>query len=83
MIDYGKVRSTVKPQPIEIDDFSVWRHTDIREISENIGTDNEFVGYEYNSTRYDKNEYILQQQNDINDIMAALCELAELCVGGE
>lgn len=83
MLDYGKVRSTVKPQPIEIDDFSVWRHTDIREISENIGTDNEFVGYEYNSTRYDKNEYILQQQNDINDIMAALCELAELCVGGE
>ena len=28
MVDYGKVRSTVKPEPIVIDDFSVWQHTE-------------------------------------------------------
>lgn len=37
MVDYGRVRSTVKPESIVIDDFSVWRHTNIQEISENVG----------------------------------------------
>ena len=48
MIDYGKVRSTVKPDEIVIDEFSVWQHTDIQEVSENVGEENEFVGYEFN-----------------------------------
>lgn len=34
MVDYGKVRSTVKPDPIVIDEFSVWVHTDIQSVSE-------------------------------------------------
>lgn len=61
MIDYGKVRSTVKPDEIVIDEFSVWQHTDIQEVSENVGEENEFVGYEFNMVQYDKNEFILQQ----------------------
>lgn len=77
MIDYGKVRSAVKPQPIEIDEYSVWVNTDIRAVK-----DEEFIGYEYGAKRYDKNEYILQQSSDIEDINAALCELAEI-IGGE
>ena len=40
MVDYGRVRSTVKPEPIVIDEFSVWQHTDIQEISENVGEEN-------------------------------------------
>ena len=28
MVDYGKVRSTVKPDPIVIDEFSVWVQQD-------------------------------------------------------
>lgn len=85
MIDYGKVRSTVKPEPIVIDDFSVWQHTDIQEISENIGEENEFVGYEYRMIQYTKDEFILNQaaenealQQQITDTQIALCEVYEM-----
>lgn len=61
MIDYGKVRSTVKPESIAIDDFSVWQHTNIQEVSENVGEENEFKGFEFNMVQYTKDEFILQQ----------------------
>lgn len=61
MVDYGKVRSTVKPEPIVIDEFSVWQHTDIQEVTENVGEENEFVGFEYNMIQFTKDEFILQQ----------------------
>lgn len=72
MVDYGKVRSTVKPDAIVIDEFSVWKHTDIQEISENVGTEDEFNGYEYNMIQYTKDEFILMQnaQNEeMNSIL--------------
>lgn len=85
MIDYGKVRSTVKPESIVIDEFSVWQHTDIQEISENIGEENEFVGYEYKMVQYTKDEFILNQaaenealQQQITDTQIALCEVYEM-----
>ena len=85
MVDYGKVRSTVKPDEIVIDEFSVWQHTDIQEISENVGEENEFVGYEFNMVQYSKDEFILQQATDnaalqqqITDTQLALCEVYEL-----
>ena len=85
MVDYGKVRSTVKPESIVIDDFSVWQHTDIQEISENVGKENEFVGYEFNMVQYSKDEFILQQATDnaalqqqITDTQLALCEVYEM-----
>lgn len=61
MVDYGKVRSTVKPESIVIDDFSVWQHTNIQEVSENVGEENEFKGFEFNMIQYTKDEFILQQ----------------------
>ena len=61
MVDYGKVRSTVKPEPIVIDDFSVWQNTNIQAVSENVGEENEFVGFEYNMIQFTKDEFILQQ----------------------
>ena len=61
MIDYGKVKSTVKPEPIVIDEFSVWQHTNIQDASENVGEENEFVGFEYNMIQFTKDEFILQQ----------------------
>ena len=61
MVDYGKVRSTVKPESIVIDDFSVWQHTNIQEVSENMGEENEFKGFEFNMVQYTKDEFILQQ----------------------
>lgn len=85
MVDYGKVRSTVKPESIVIDEFSVWQHTNIQEISENVGEENEFVGYEFNMVQYSKDEFILQQATDnaalqqqITDTQLALCEVYEL-----
>lgn len=61
MVDYGKVRSTVKPESIVIDDFSVWQHTNIQGVSENVGEENEFKGFEFNMVQYTKDEFILQQ----------------------
>ena len=61
MVDYEKVRSTVKPESIVIDDFSVWQHTNIQEVSENVGEENEFKGFEFNMVQYTKDEFILQQ----------------------
>lgn len=85
MIDYGKVRSTVKPDEIVIDEFSVWQHTNIQKISENVGEENEFVGYEFNMVQYSKDEFILQQATDnaalqqqITDTQLALCEVYEM-----
>lgn len=84
MTDYGKVRSTEKPERIVVDDYSVWVHTDIREISENIGEENEFAGYEFNMIQYDKNEFIKAQTSEnaelsqqITDMQLALCEVYE------
>jgi hypothetical protein len=85
MIDYGKVKSTEKPESLVVDEYSVWVNTDIQEISENIGEDIEFVGYEYNQVQYDKNEYIRLQaeenatlQEQVTDTQIALCEVYEL-----
>ena len=66
MKDYGRVRSTVSPKPMVIDEFSVWIHKNITEVSENVGEENEFIGYEYDMIQYEKDEYIelLSEQNE-------------------
>ena len=85
MVDYGKVRSTVKPESIVIDDFSVWQHTNIQEVSENVGEENEFKGFEFNMVQYTKDEFILQQaaentslSHQVTDMQLALCEVYEM-----
>jgi hypothetical protein len=66
MKNYGRVRSTVNPKPMVIDEFSVWIHKNITEVSENVGEENEFIGYEYDMIQYEKDEYIelLSEQNE-------------------
>ena len=88
MINYGKVRSTIKPEPIVIDEFSVWQHTNIQPVSENVGEENEFVGFEYEMIQYGKDEFILNQaaekevlQQQVTDTQLALCEVYEM-IGG-
>lgn len=68
MTDYGKVRSTVKPDEIVIDEFSVWENRNIKAISENVDSENEFVGYEFNMVQYDKNEFILKQTKENSEL---------------
>ena len=57
MIDYGTVRSTVKPNKVEIDEYSVWVNTNIKEI-EVQSEDESHTEYEFNQIRYTKDEYI-------------------------
>lgn len=75
MIDYGKVRSTIKPESIVIDEFSVWQYTNIQNISENVGEENEFVGFEYNMIQFTKDEFILNQAThnvELNELVNAI-----------
>ncbi len=57
MIDHGKVRSTVAPEPMVVDEFSVWVHSNITPVEEDNGEET-FVGFEYDMVQYDKDEYI-------------------------
>jgi len=66
MIYHGRTRSTVKPKPLVIDDFSVWVHDNIIPISETHG-DTEFVGFEYTMIQYPKDEYIRMMANQLDE----------------
>lgn len=83
MIDYGKVRSTIKPDEVEIDEYSVWVNSDIKEI-EMQSEDKTHTEYEFNQVRYTKDEYIklIDERNttlesQLTDTQLALCEIYE------
>lgn len=85
MKDFGKTRSTVKPDAVVIDDNSVWVHSDIQEVHESMGEDQSFDGYEFNMIQYEKDEYILMMsdknaalEKQVTDTQLALCEVYEL-----
>lgn len=84
MIDYGKVRSTVKPEAKVIDEYSVWINTEIQEVEVNF-EDNIHTEYEFNQIRYSKNEYIemidnrnAQLESQVTDTQLALVEVYEM-----
>lgn len=84
MKNYGIVKSTEKPEPLVVDEFSAWESNNIKEVSENIGTENEFVGFEFQLIQYGKDEYIklLSEQNislgeQLTDTQLALTEIYE------
>lgn len=79
MIDYGKVYSTIRPQEVKIDDYSVWVNTDITETDEEG-----IVMYAFLQKQYTKDEYIkfLGEENgslsaELTNTQLALCELYE------
>ncbi len=88
MIKYTNVISSVKPEPIKIDDFSVWIAENVQEVTV---TDTEMEGeeinrkeYHYDLTQYDKTEYIQMQaeqaktlNEQITDTELALVEIYE------
>ena len=83
MTDYGRIRSTVKPEPLELDEYSAYVNTDVTEMAVDIDGE-KHIEYEYNQIRYDKNEYIklLSKQNtefeeQLTDTQLALCEIYE------
>lgn len=86
MKDFGRQRSIVKPDEMVIDEFSVWIHSDIQEVSEPGIDDLEgFTGYEFNMVQYTKDEYIkmIDDKNatletQVTDTQLALCEVYEM-----
>lgn len=76
MTDYGRIRSTVRPEPLELDEYSAYINTDITEIT--VEYDGEtHTEFEYNQVRYTKDELITQQAQQITDTQLALCEIYE------
>ena len=49
MKDYGTAKSSIKPEEIVIDEYSVWVKTDITQTAD---------GWEYHLEKYTKEEYI-------------------------
>ena len=83
MKDFGKQRSTVSPEPMVIDEFSVWVHSDIVPVEENVGEET-FTGFEFNIIQYGKDEYIktMAEKNStvetqLTNTQLALSELYE------
>ncbi|MGN1113062.1 MAG: hypothetical protein ACI4RP_07650 [Acutalibacteraceae bacterium] len=73
MINYGKIRSTVKPLPIVQDFYNVTVNSDVREIVV------EFEGavhmeYEYNQKVYNKDEYINELTEENSRLETQLLE---------
>ena len=63
MINHGKVRSTIKPEKMVIDEYSVWISENINKIeveSENSDSNEKTVMYEYDLIQYTKDEYIAE-----------------------
>ena len=76
MTDYGRIRSTVKPEPLELDEYSAYVNTDITEVT--VELDGEaHTEFEFNQVRYTKDELITQQAQQITDTQLALCEIYE------
>jgi len=76
MIDYGRQRSTVKPEPIVIDEYSVWIYSNIVPVEETVGEET-FSGYEFDMVQYTKDEYIHLLDTQVTDTQLALVELYE------
>lgn len=88
MTEIKNVRSSASEVlPVEIGEHFVFVRTNIHAIEENIGSDNEFIGFEYDEKQYTKDEYIklLSEKNGIleqklTDAQLALVELYESVV---
>lgn len=85
MKTFPKTKSNVQPEPMIIDDYSVWVAENIVQTKETATEDHpEIEGYEYDLTQYTKDEYILMMANKnkelestITDTQLAMVEIYE------
>ena len=86
MINYGKQRSTVKPEELELTETKAFVSSNVKEVNE-PETDGQlgFTGYEFDLIEYDKDEYIKIQaekntdlENEITQAQVAMCEIYEM-----
>jgi len=74
MINYGKVKSSIRPKEIELTSDKVFIASNIEEYEETI--DNRVInGYQYNCICYSKDEYILLMVQNNADVTALREEL--------
>ena len=81
MINYQQVKSTVRPQEIEITENQVFIASNIEEYEEVID-DHTIQGYKYNYVSYTKDEYILMQQAHYVELAEEL-EATKILLGVE
>lgn len=79
MKDYGTAKSSIKPEEIVIDEYSVWVKTDITRTT---------GGWTYHLVQYSKDEYLalMDEKNaaleeQLTDTQLALCDVYEM-IGG-
>ena len=86
MIDYGKQKSTVRPEELELKETKVFVSSNITEVNEDE-TDGQpgFTGYEFDLIEYDKDEYIRHMAElnasldaQMTETQLALCDVYEL-----
>ena len=73
MFNYGRIRSSVRPQEVEITSDAVYVAFNIEKITSTFD-EKEIEEYEYNYIRYSKDEYIIKVQNDNTNKIAQLSE---------
>ena len=86
MIDYGKQRSTVKPDELELTETKVFVSSNITEVNEPETDEySGFTGYEFDLIEYSKDEYIKIQaeknatlEDEITQAQVAMCEIYEM-----
>ena len=81
MINYGKVKSSTRPNSIEITANKVFVASDIEEYEETID-EKVISGYQYNYLEYTKDEYILLMAQKSIDIQEEL-EATKILLGVE
>lgn len=86
MIDYGKQKSTVRPEELELTETKVFVSSNITEVNEDE-TDGQpgFTGYEFDLIEYDKDEYIkmiddrnASLEDQMTQAQEAMCEIYEM-----
>lgn len=79
MVDYGRIRSTVKPEEQVVDEFSVWVNTDIQEVKVDHDGD-VHTEFEFNQVQYSKDEFIemiSEQNKELNHLMNTILGVNE------
>lgn len=81
MKDYGVVYGSIEPQTIEITPTSVLIASNIESYEQEVDG-HSISGYKYNYVEYSKDEYLLQQTNNINALQEELAA-AKVLLGVE
>lgn len=79
MVVHKNVRSTVEKPNIYRDEYHVYVVKGQRKVEENVGEENEFIGYEVaEEIQYDKDEYIDKLAADNVMLEDMILELSEI-----